>query len=354
MDVVEVAVGGPQTCARLRDGRVFCWGACNTLGASETCAIGGGHQPAPLPGFSGSATQLSLPHLGGLTSSFFGYLVASDARLHRWGTGENAQPAAAVTFPIVSVAAGLDHTCVLAADRTVWCFGDNSFGQLGDGTTTARGTAVQALGLTEVVDIDVGTNHSCAVRMDGTLYCWGLGDFGRLGVDPTTLRCGVGGMVECADEPIQVPGLTDVVQVAAGGAHTCIRRAGGSVSCWGFNVGEVLGGPGPDTFVPQPVSAITDAVDLDTTSGYACAVRADTSVWCWGDMPAQLGRTDGTIAPGPVERVTGATSVVTSSTHACAVAQGGAWCWGSNRWYELGLGFSSDALLPELARFPRP
>src|SRR5437867_9172740 len=129
---------------------------------------------------------------------------------------------------IVQVAAGeqgaVSHSCAVRRG-TVYCWGDNLYGQLGDGTGTRSNTPVAVLGISDAVQVSAGTVHTCAVLASGTVGCWGEGARGQLG-DGTSPAAQY--------SPVPVSGLTDAVQIDSGGDHSCALRATGAVSCWGL------------------------------------------------------------------------------------------------------------------------
>jgi hypothetical protein len=165
---------------------------------------------------------------------------------------------------------GSGHVCAIR-DGTVYCWGENEMGELGDGTTTNRfAPDVPVGGLGRVVDVSAGIRFTCAVAADGSVWCWGE----NLGDDGTT------------SVPEQVPGIDDAVAIAAGGAHACALRSGGGIACWGLGQ---LGQLGNGTIVhnngnpdPVAVSGIDDAVLVTAGWNHSCALRADGTVWCWG------------------------------------------------------------------------
>ena len=134
---------------------------------------------------------------------------------------------------IVQIASGhaAYHTCARKAAGTVWCWGYNNNGQIGDGTTTNAKTPVQVKDVSAAIDISAGYYHSCAVASNGRVYCWGDNAYGQLG-DTTKTDSAV---------PVEVKDLQGVVQVRAGYYHTCALKVDGSVWCWGYNIYGQLG-----------------------------------------------------------------------------------------------------------------
>lgn len=253
------------------------------------------------------------------------------------------------TAEFIQVAAGNAHTCALRADGSVACWGKNSEGQLGDSTVDSFSpTPLDVPGLTDVVELASGDNHSCALIEGGTVRCWGRGDLGQLG----------NGTVNRA-APLDVIDLSGVVQVAAGGHFNCARRVGGAVSCWGHNgvgqLGRVSSGVNDFDVTPAEVAALGGpASDLALGVSHTCALVAGR-VRCWG-QGTQLGDGGETSrhTPGDVLDITGgaplpleAVELGAGDSHSCAVRPSGAvMCWGSGFRGQLGNGDNSDALNP--------
>jgi len=176
----------------------------------------------------------------------------------------------------------------------VYCWGDNANGQVGDGTTDQRDTPV-SIGLRVVTDIDAGSHHTCAVMSDATVRCWGANDAGQLGQGPSG--------PSQSSMPLEVMGLSDVVDVGTGAGMTCARQSTGQLLCWGNNAqGQTGTGPG-SVDGPTAVSEIDDAIALDLGNDHGCVIRESGQLWCWGrNQYGRLGdgTTEDRFSPIPV------------------------------------------------------
>jgi alpha-tubulin suppressor-like RCC1 family protein len=169
----------------------------------------------------------------------FTCVVSSVGAVSCWGANSKGQLGDGTTanrfFPIVvvllsdavAVGAGDEHSCVLRADQSVSCWGSNWAGQLGDATTTDRAIPAPVLGLTGVVSIGVGVRHSCALDTAGAVWCWGANESGQIGD---------GTVISSRNARTKVTGLPGpAVAIGAGLAHTCALLADNRVFCWGAN-----------------------------------------------------------------------------------------------------------------------
>ncbi|MBK6849448.1 MAG: hypothetical protein IPG96_18625 [Proteobacteria bacterium] len=178
---------------------------------------------------------------------------------------------------VARVATASNYSCVRRTDGSLWCWGLNNYGRLGDGTTMTRlsPTAITAMG-TLAATVALGGHQTCATGTDGSLWCWGMNSYGQLGDGTTISRA----------TPTRVTAMgTTVAAVAVGVLHSCARRTDGSMWCWGDNYYGQLGDrTSINRLVPTRVTALgTTVTEIALGGSHSCARRSDGSVWCWGD-----------------------------------------------------------------------
>ncbi|MDO8264298.1 MAG: hypothetical protein Q7T21_13905 [Gallionella sp.] len=182
-----------------------------------------------------------------------------------------------------AITGGYNHTCALLSGGSVQCWGANNVGQLGDGTLINALTPVTVIGFTNATALGVGnmSDHACAVLSGGTVKCWGDNTFGQLG----------NGTLVNASTPVQVTGISTATAVAVGYGHTCARLSDSTVKCWGWNIlGQLGNGTTTDSSVPVTVSGLSGATTVTAGFAQTCSPLSTGGVNCWGDNSyAQLG-----------------------------------------------------------------
>jgi hypothetical protein len=239
-----------------------------------------------------------------------------------------------------SLSVGRDHVCRMQADGTISCWGTNTTGQLGDGTTASSATPSLVTGVTTASALGAGAGHTCAVLSDGVVQCWGDGALGQLGNGTATGTT--------TPQSITVPGA-GVTGISAGGGHSCAVLTGGTVSCWGGGLSGQLGAGYQSTTTAVAVVGLAGPVSRVYAGGYptvagttahTCALLTGGAVQCWGyNANGQLGNGIQVNSATPVlaQGVNTATQVAVGGMHSCALlASGQMLCWGDNAWGQLG------------------
>ncbi len=231
------------------------------------------------------------------------------------------------------IATGERHNIALRADGTLWGWGDNTFGQVGDGTTTQRNSAIQIGADTDWAAITAGTNHSLAIKTDGTLWAWGENAAGQLGDGGTTNR----------SVPFQVGTDSDWAVVSAGTAHSVAVKSNGTLWAWGDNSSGQLGDGGTTTR-STPALVGTDATWTAISAGgnHCLTKKIDGTLWAWGENNnGELGKGVITVQYSPLQIGTDTTwgSISAGRWHSLATKTVGTlWSWGYNGYGQLGRG----------------
>jgi alpha-tubulin suppressor-like RCC1 family protein len=319
--VTAISAGGQHTCA-IADGRAYCWGK-NGRGQ-----------------LGNNSTKDSLVPVAVSTSGVL--------RKKR----------------VTAIDAGYKHTCVVA-DGRAYCWGWNKRGaQLGNNSKTDSSVpvAVSTSGVLrkkKVTAISAGGFHTCVVA-DGRAYCWGANLSAQLGSKAKIDYADRGSWVSRVPVAVYPRGVLrnkKVTAISAGNIHTC-AVAEGSVYCWGDNYYGQLGNNGdPDDYFRVPVAVDTAGVLAGTTvtsvsagQAHSCAM-AEGRAYCWGSGP--LGNASTTSSSMPVAVDTSGvlagrsvTSISAGALHTCAVADGQAYCWGDNYYFQLGQDSTRDSWVP--------
>lgn len=262
------------------------------------------------------------------------------AILKGWGLPVKLRPRF-VAGNLETLSAGAGHTCYVNPRGMAFCWGGNSDGELGNGTTNdgPQPSAVREGSL--FVSISAGFGHTCAVTASATVLCWGDNGAGQLGSD-------VG---DGSRSPVPVSGGLKFAAVSAGFSHTCGLATSGAAYCWGDNeYGELGTGNKAASIAPAPVMGGHRFRSVRAGVLFSCGITTAGDAYCWGlNSRGQLGigsKTDSTI-PAPVSGGLHFVSIATGDGHVCGVtAVGKGYCWGDNEYGQLGIGSNSPSLVP--------
>lgn len=372
---VQISTAGTGACARTSTGQIACWGD----NAGERIV-----QPGVIPDQDEAHVATIMPSIDDARHVVLGASSAcallADGNVACWGeTGPNAQtidadvvpdPSSPPSMVAISDVVQLDmngfHACVLRRDGSVWCWGESNAGATGyigtdDGCDLppCQPTPREVMGIDgTVVELATGgfanvglPGFTCARLADGGVSCWGSNVSGALGrgtigdpPDPTPGE---------AVTPMRVPGIDDAIQIRAAGPGVCVLRSGGTMACWGADIGGTLGtrelmSCGSFGCAPSPVAvqAVRDVVDFSMALTRTCATTSDGRVWCWGGEGFAESLPDvGPIPRGPVSGIAYPSVLAAGQDGHCAVAAGDVLCWGDAGRSIVGQGFETDGVI---------
>ncbi len=318
--VKQAAVGSYDSIALKQDGAVWIWG----YGTSSNRDM---HLSAVLriPDLQGDITASTYNERYVLADGYVRELTTS-------GAGE------IILGDTSQVSAGCEHRLALKDDKTVWAWGENDSGQLGDGTTASRSTPAPVAGLSNVKQVFAGAFSSFVVKEDGSLWTWGA----------TVPYMSESDMLS----PVQISGLSDVASVSASYGHVLVLKNDGTVWAWGENTfGQLGNGTTQTSYAPVQVSGLTNVKAIDAADNSSVAVKNDGTVWTWGsDNFGELG--NGTFdepssIPVQVTGLTGIEQVDSGGIHCVALKNDGTvWTWGANELGQLGNGTFENSNTP--------
>jgi alpha-tubulin suppressor-like RCC1 family protein/uncharacterized protein YkwD len=315
------------------------------------------HKPVPV------ANPLDGPPLENVTAvsagAYHSLALNPDGTVWAWGQNDRGQLGDASTTPhprpnqviglkgAFAIAAGDRHNLALASASTVWAWGHNEYGQLGIGTFADQFLPIKVSGLpsTFFAAVAAGWGHSLALNGSGVVYAWGANTSGQVG------NVDIGNLFSLVPQPVPVNNLDGVSRIAAGHSSSFALKSDGNVWAWGANAyGEL--GTGDTTMRTSPVRIVglTDVTQIAAGAGHSLALRQDGSVWAWGyNQWGQLG--DGTtinrLMPTKVPSLSSVVKIASGSFHCLALkADGTVWAWGANIQGQLGIGTTKDGHTP--------
>ncbi|MCA0295789.1 MAG: chromosome condensation regulator RCC1 [Actinobacteria bacterium] len=339
----SLSAGYAHTCVVTTKSAALCWGFNNFGQLGDNTAT---NRDTPV-GVSGLGSKVASVSAG----YYHSCAVTTKGKALCWGNnslgqlGDNSATSAAtpvgvygLTKDVKAISAGYLNTCALTTKGKVWCWGENSNGQLGDGTTTTsyKPVAVKGLG-SGVRTVSVGYRYACAITKSKAVKCWGTNGFGQLGDNTTTDR----------PAPVTVYGMgSKVASLSVGYVHTCATRTSGKGLCWGYNASGNLGdGTTTNSSKPRGVTGFSSKTKV-VKAGLVntCALKTSGALSCWGENSAgQVGdnTTVTRLTPVPVYNLGKTTRVSVGYLQVCAITSSKAvWCWGDNAVGQLGNGAS--------------
>ena len=357
VDPVSISVGWGHACAITALEGVVCWGK------NDRRQLGNGTNSS----FSSPSLVWGLD--SGVVAITAGWdhtcAITSDGGVVCWGDnssgqlGDGAAPrrnsptqVVGLTSGVIEISAGQSHTCALTSAGRVMCWGNNFYGELGDGTLIRRTVPTPVAGLgADIVSISAGNQHTCALTSAGKVLCWGRNHYGEIGDGTTELRSVPTPVTGLA---LDTEGTARIVAISCGWAHTCVQTSAHVVQCWGHNFyGQLGDGSTENRAEPTLVRGLdSDVVALSSGAQYACVLTSEGAMLCWGRN--QYGKsadttTDTRLVPTVVRGFkSGVTTISARGNYACAVtASQTATCWGPNHDVAIGHGVKDNLLVPK-------
>ena len=346
-----ISGGEAHFCALDASGAAWCWGR-NDAGQLGVGASGGPDRPTPTAvsgGLKFTRISAAVNHTCALTSAGAAYCWGSNSegQLGDGTTVDKSTPTAVNGgLKFASIASGERYTCAVTKAGTAYCWGDNWYGQIGDGTTSMRLVPTAVSGGLTFTSIDAGPGYTCGLIASGAAYCWGDNFQGQLGI----------GNYGPKTRPTAVQGGLKFSAIDAGDSVTCALTTVGAAYCWGANYAGLLGSGTdvPDRTTPQAVIGGHRFVNISAGDDHVCAVASTGSAYCWGtnsDGELGDGTTDDSDLAGPRLVVGGfkfvsvGTSTYSGSNTSCGITTTkAAYCWGSNGDGQVGDGTFDSTL----------
>ncbi|NDD53597.1 RCC1 repeat-containing protein [bacterium] len=358
--IKKIEVGGEFVLSLSNRGTVNSWGR------NEFGQLGTGVTQNDVPGFPGtfdSGSKMFGRSKPGFVSGYNGAQLISGGLFHTaalrkdgtvwtWGRNNFGQlgdstnidknsPIKTTLSSVSSLSAGNNHTMAVKSDGTLWAWGLNASGQLGDATNTNRNSPTQISGFSGASLVACGADHSLVLKTNGTVWASGLNDYGQLG-DNTTNN---------SNSFQQVPDFSNATKLAVGQKHSVALKSDGTVWAWGRNnFGQLGNGSSSDSYVPVQVGGLSGVREISSSLNHTLALKSDGTVWAWGKNDyGQLG--DNTkIDRSSTVQVLGISdiiSVAAGDNHSLALKKDGTvWAWGFNENGQLGNNSLQDSLMP--------
>lgn len=353
----KISAGGVHSLLICNDGSVKAWGY-NSYGQLGNNTVTDSNSPMLVAGLTGTVTAVS-------AGSDFSLALKSDGTVWAWGynyygqlgNGTFTDSYTPMQVPglagVVAISAGSYHSMALKGDGTVWAWGANYNGQLGDNTyiNSANPVATYTT-LANVTAISAGNNYSMALKGDSTVWTWGSNYDGQLGL----------GTSNDTLYPCKIPGLTKIIAIDGGGSHSLAVKSNGTVMAWGNNDNGQLG-DGTQTLRLNPVAVLvlSNVKKVRAGSSHSLALKNDSTVWQWGanlPLPQGIIFEDGGSVPviqnniaAKVPGLSGIFEIGDGNIHALAYKNNEtAYGWGNNGSGQIGSGSYNDEINPVMVQ----
>ena len=267
-------------------------------------------------------------------------VITNESTVKCWGSNSNGQIGDGSTsdrlFPtevgnlgfVTSITAGFSHTCALISNGTVRCWGGNGNGQLGSGGITDTYYPTKVANLSSVTSISAGYHHTCALISDGTVKCWGDNTNQQLTSNNT------GAVLT----PVSLAANGEIKSVSSGHNHTCWITSGSAIECWGKNTIGQIGNGSTSAYVGTPTAINGSGIYslVRPANNHTCGLLSTGSIQCWGGLGyGELGNrgmnTPNQTNPVDVDHISSAISLSSGEDHSCALlGSGDLYCWGKN------------------------
>lgn len=346
-NVETLSAGGGHTCFVNPKGLASCWGD-NSVGQLGDGTTASSSQPATVYGHHLFVSiSAGMHHSCGITAN---------AQVLCWGDSSSDEPSAMMPgskspvdvsggLSFSSVSSGYDHSCGLTTSGAAYCWGDNDYGQLGNGTKIASSKPVPVAGGYTFRSVRAGVVFSCGITDAGSAYCWGANSFGRLG----------NGSEVDSSRPVPVSGNLKFAAISAGDGHACGVTPEGKGYCWGDNkFGQIGLAQGKSSPIPVPIAGKLTFASISAGRSVTYALTRDGAAYSWGSGMDVLSQTTDEVSSNAPGQIFGTQelrfkSLSTSFAHACGqTTSGEVYCWGSNKYGQLGNGSNDETVRPTL------
>jgi alpha-tubulin suppressor-like RCC1 family protein len=296
-NVTDIGAGVSHSLALKDDGTVWAWGSDLTGELGNGTYIG-----SDIP-----AQVVDITDITAISSMYHSLALKNDGTVWAWGynvygelgdgtdvMSSNVPVQVSGLTGITNIACGYYHSLAIKNDNTAWAWGYNGSGELGDGTDVLfSNVPVQVTGITDIIALAGGNSFSLAIKNDSTVWAWGSNNEGELGNGTNTI----------SKIPVQVSGLSGIIAITAGTYHSLALKNDGTVWTWGFNMyGQLGNGTYTDSNIPVQVNGLTGVVAIAGGYAHSLAMKNDGTCWAWGyNSYGQLGNGADTNSNVPVQ-----------------------------------------------------